>query len=167
MRSERLAIRRFAATDLTDFLAYQSDPVVRRYLPGEPMSAAQAAGYLAVQADLDDGVRDAWHGYAVHHLGEDRVIGDVGVWLPARPAGTGDVGFQFHPGFHGRGYAFEAMRAFLPYAFATFALRTVTATCSPANTASWGLMERLGMHRIEETGEYVKYGLTPSEPSAR
>ncbi|WP_179855521.1 GNAT family N-acetyltransferase [Paractinoplanes atraurantiacus] len=157
-----MTIRRFAPGDLADFLAYQGDPAVRRHLPGEPMTSAQATGYLAAQAALDDGARDAWHGFAVELADEKRVIGDLGVWLPARPAKTGDVGFQFHPGFHGRGYAREAMQAFLPYAFETFALKTVTATCHPANSASWGLMERLGMHRVEEAETHVRYALARS-----
>jgi ribosomal-protein-alanine N-acetyltransferase len=135
---------------------------VRRHLPGEPMSTAQAVDYLAAQAVLDEHAVGAWHGYAVEHIATGRVIGDVGVWLPSEPQrrGTGDVGFQFHPGFHRQGYAREAMRAFLAWVFDTLALPRITATCDRANNASLGLMKSLGLHPVEETDQELQYGLT-------
>jgi RimJ/RimL family protein N-acetyltransferase len=159
-------VRRFAPGDLADFLAYQGDPVVRRHLPGEPMSTEQAVDYLAAQAVLDEKAVNAWHGYAVQHRADDRVIGDVGVWLAADRDGTGDVGFQFHPDYHGQGYAREAMETFLAYVFETLALPRVTAGCDAANRRSWGLMERLGMHQIEKSPEKVQYGLTREQWAA-
>ena len=42
VRTRRLLIRRFTQADLTDFCAYQADPRVREYLPGEPMDVEQA-----------------------------------------------------------------------------------------------------------------------------
>jgi ribosomal-protein-alanine N-acetyltransferase len=160
--SERVIIRRFAVSDLADFLAYQADPVVRRYLLGEPMSPDEAAGYLAAQAALPDRTLDAWHGYAVQETAGGRVIGDVGVWLSSQPeqSDSGDVGFQFHPAFHGRGYAREAMQAFLPHVFETLARQRITATCKSANTSSRALMQRLGMHLDRESDDEVQYGLS-------
>ncbi|WP_305788322.1 GNAT family N-acetyltransferase [Symbioplanes lichenis] len=156
----RLLVRRFTPGDLDDFLAYQSDPEVRRHLPGTPMTREQAADYLRVQAGLDERAPGAWHGYAVQHLADDRVIGDIGVWLPAEPAGVPDIGFQFHPACHGRGYAREAVRAFLPHVFETLALPRITATCAPANTASQALMKRLDMRLLSATSQDIQYGLT-------
>ncbi|MFI1990881.1 GNAT family N-acetyltransferase [Actinoplanes sp. NPDC020271] len=160
VRTARLLLRRFTPGDLEDFLDYQGDPVVRRHLPGEPMTPAQAADYLTAQSTLDDGKLDAWHALAVHHVADDRVIGDVGVWLPADPAATPDAGFQFHPAYHGRGYAREAVHALLRHVFATLAPPRVTATCSPANTASQALMRRLGMRLVSATADDVRYELT-------
>ncbi len=139
---------------------------MRRYLPGAAMSAEQARDYLAGQAVLDEHALDAWHGFAVQHLADDRVIGDVGVWLASDRPGAGDVGFQFHPGYHGQGYAYEAMRLFLTYVFDSLGLSQVTAGCETANSSSWGLMERLGMRRLGETGQSLRYGLTREQWAA-
>ncbi|WP_229069009.1 GNAT family N-acetyltransferase [Actinoplanes sp. DH11] len=153
-------MRRFTAGDLADFLAYQADPVVRRHLPGEPMNPAEAAGFLTAQAALGEDARDAWHGYAVRLTAGGRVIGDVGVWLSSRPdqADSGDVGFQFHPEFHGLGYAGEAMRLFLTHVFGTLGLQRVTASCDAANAASRALLERLGMRPAHRSGTDLEYG---------
>lgn len=160
LRTERLFLRRFAIGDLNDFLDYQADPEVRRHLPGSPMTPAQAAEYLEAQAVLDERALDSWHALAVHHVADDRVIGDLGIWLPADPGATPDIGFQFHPAYHGKGYAGEAVRAFLHHVFETLALTRITATCSPANTTSQALMRRLGMRLHTTTPETIQYDLT-------
>jgi ribosomal-protein-alanine N-acetyltransferase len=140
--------------------------VVRRFTRGEPMTTEQAVDYLAAQAVLAADTLDAWHAYAVQHRATGRVIGDVGVWLPGQPErlGTGDVGYQLHPDFHGQGYAREAMQTFLPYVFGL--VPRITAGCDAANTPSWRLMERLGLLPIEKTDEKVEYGLTREQWAA-
>jgi [ribosomal protein S5]-alanine N-acetyltransferase len=160
MRTSRLLVRRFTPADLDDFLGYQADPQVRRHMRGDPMIPEKAAGYLQAQSVLDERAAPAWHAYAVHHLADDRVIGDVGIWLPGEPGAVPDLGFQFHPAYHGRGYAHEAVQAFLTHVFTTLALPRITATCAPANTASQALMQRLGMRLLSTTPEDIQYVLT-------
>jgi ribosomal-protein-alanine N-acetyltransferase len=147
IRTPRLVIRRFTPGDLADFLAYQGDPLVRRHMQGSPMTTAEAIRYLAGQAALADVTLDTWHGFAIQHVEQDRMIGDLGVYLDGKRAGTGDVGFQFRPDQHRLGYGYEAMVGFFPYLFLHLGLDAVTASCDRANVASYGLMERLGMTR--------------------
>lgn len=57
------------------------------------------------------------------------------------------MGWSFHPAYQGRGYATEAARVLLAYAFNKRGLRRVTSDCDARNAASLRLMERLGMRR--------------------
>jgi ribosomal-protein-alanine N-acetyltransferase len=159
VRTRRLVVRRFTLDDHQDFAAYQADPQVRKHVPGEAMTAEQATHYLAAQAVLDEHTIKTWHGYAVQHIESGTVIGDVGIYLVS--AVEGDIGCQFHPGFHHQGYGLEAMTAFLSYVFETLKLNQVTAGCDQANTASSALLERLGLQRISSgsDGSY-RYELT-------
>lgn len=52
------------------------------------------------------------------------------------------------PAFRGQGYATEAARALIAYAFAALNLRRIVATTEHANAASIAVMRRLGM-RVE------------------
>jgi [ribosomal protein S5]-alanine N-acetyltransferase len=158
----RLRIRRFAAADLEAFLAYQADPVVRRFLRGEAMTPDQARAYLDGQAVLDDRKPDAWHAFAVEHREAGRLIGDVGVWLASTEPTSGDIGFQFDAAHHGQGYAREAMKAYVPYLFETLALDRITAGCDVGIASSSRLLERLGMRRVAEDDESLQYALTRS-----
>ncbi len=70
---------------------------------------------------------------------------------PERPGLTSsEVGLYYalSPSQRGRGYATEAARALVDHAFVRLRLARIVATTTSANTASMGVMRRLGM-RIE------------------
>ncbi|WP_144715207.1 GNAT family N-acetyltransferase [Curtobacterium pusillum] len=161
----RVRVRPFSEGDVTDFLAYQGLPAVRRFQPGEAMTAPRAAAFVVEQAQQGATERGVWHGRAVELVAERRVIGDVGIWIPAErndPA-VGDLGFQFDPRYQGRGYALEALRAFIPTVVHDFALDRVTASCRDDNGPSWRLMERLGMRLHHSADEERVYTLDPDD----
>ena len=88
------------------------------------------------------------------------MVGDVGLFLPKKPEDEGDLGFQFHPAGHGRGYAREAAEALIRHGFLGLRLRRITAGCDADNAASRRLIERLGMERLLTKGEGLAYALT-------
>jgi len=104
---------------------------------------------------------------AVERDGE--LIGDVMVsigdaWGPAVMATQAhgvqaELGWALRPEETGQGYATEAVEAVLRICFEDLGLRRVTASCFTTHTASWRLMERLGMRREAHT---VEDGLHPS-----
>ncbi|RYG64905.1 N-acetyltransferase, partial [bacterium] len=103
--TSRLIIRRFAEDDVADYLAYQTLPAVREFLPDEAMTPVAALSFCAKQAALEDEDRDCYHAFAVYHVGDARMIGDVGFYCPSEPENQADLGFQFHPDYHGQGLA--------------------------------------------------------------
>ena len=88
---------------------------------------------------------------------EPRVIGDLmlrveDAWSQAevRPlaeATQAELGWTLDPAYGGRGYATEAVKAAIDISFGPLGLRRVVAKCFADNTASWRLMERVGMRR--------------------
>ncbi|EAQ00953.1 putative acetyltransferase [Janibacter sp. HTCC2649] len=65
-----------------------------------------------------------------------------------RAAGTkANLGWTMDPRVHGRGLATEGLRAALGICFDGLGVHRVEADCFAANTASWRLMERVGMRR--------------------
>jgi RimJ/RimL family protein N-acetyltransferase len=145
--TERLVIRRMAVTDLRDFLRFNTHPTNREYQAVVPFTEETGVGYLERQSTFEPGDAGGWMGFAVELRQEARMIGEVGIFLPKEPRSKGDVGWTFHPDYHGQGYATEAARVLLTYAFDELKLHRVTAGCDTRNTASVRLMERLGMRR--------------------
>jgi RimJ/RimL family protein N-acetyltransferase len=160
--SGRVVVRRFVEADLPDFLGYQGHPAVREHQPGNAMTAAQAAAFVAEQDRKNPDERDTWHGRVIEHLADRRVIGDVGIWRPAEGGGpvVGDLGFQLAPSYQGQGYAREAVQAFLHVVFSDLTLDLVTASCDEANIPSWTLLERMGLHLQDRSGEQRRYAIT-------
>ncbi|KRF20024.1 GCN5 family acetyltransferase [Nocardioides sp. Soil797] len=62
-----------------------------------------------------------------------------------------ELGWTLDPAHSGRGYATEAVEALITACFEQLELRRITAECFAENTASWRLMERLGMRREAHT----------------
>ncbi|TIC78692.1 GNAT family protein [Nocardioides sp. GY 10127] len=93
----------------------------------------------------------------VADVGDGRVLGDLMLavrdgWAQAevREQAEGcevELGWTLHPAEQGRGLATEAVTAALAVAFEDLGARRVTASCFADNTASWRLMERVGMRR--------------------
>ena len=65
----------------------------------------------------------------------------------ARNVGDHEMGWLVREDRWRRGYAEEAMRAVLGWAFGPVGAPRVVALTSPANEPSWRLMEKLGMER--------------------
>ena len=153
--TERLVLRRFAAADAADLLACVSDPSFARATPEIEVSEAGVRAYIQAQNQLEPFELDkcfdlaialAGDGVGIERKGDGAVIGLLS--FVRRSYGQDEIGYALGLAYRGRGYATEAARALLAYAFAELGLHRVQATTSPANQGSWRVMERLGM-RLE------------------
>lgn len=140
IRTQRLLIRTFQKEDWPAVYAYTADRSVMHFIPGGRMTEAETQSYVNRQAD------DAPEAYAVLLPSQERLIGHISFhpWFAPR---TYEIGWVFHPDYHGRGYATEAALAMLDYGFETRNVHRIIATCQPENPASWRVMEKLGMTR--------------------
>ena len=86
---------------------------------------------------------------AITSKADGAVIGSVAVWEVSAAHRRAELGFVLNPKFQGRGYASEAGRAVLEFAFARFGAQRVQATCRPENSASASVLTKIGM---EEEG---------------
>jgi len=133
VRTARLQLRPLRTDDAPYLLAYRSLPEVCRWVPFEPMNASTIAARLQGQwaATTLEAAGDVLTlGVELATTGE--VIGDVMLrWLSAEHS-CGEVGYVFHPGFAGRGYATEAAHAVLHLAFDTFACTGRSHASTPA-----------------------------------
>ena len=145
-RTERLVLRSLRETDAAELLAYRGHPDVCRYLMNEPHDQAGIEAFIAERAPrtslADD--RDSVL-LAVELAG--RVIGDVSLTTANVADRQGEIGWVFHPGHQGHGYATEAAGALLDLAFDEVGLHRVCAQLDPRNTASEQLCVRLGMRQ--------------------
>lgn len=144
LQTPRLLLRPFSPRDLSDLLAIRSRPKVVRYLYGDVLDRRSAADWLRRAMAQDRLVSPGDDlSLAVEH--EGRVIGDVLLRWAGDEHRQGEIGFVFHPGSSGQGYATEAVAAVLELAFSGVRLHRVHGQCDARNTSSAALMARLGM----------------------
>lgn len=171
--TERLVLRTLREGDETDLLDYRGRDDVSRYLESEPLTAEMMKDFVRDRTGRDRIEREEDRIMLAVEL-DGRVIGDVRI----RASGTlrdkqGEIGWVFHPGYAGKGYATEAARALMRVGFEDVGLHRIWAQLDPRNTASAQLCERLGM-RLEgllkeeswfkgEWGDLAIYGLLARE----
>lgn len=142
LETERLVLRMWREGDFEEHAAICADPEVMRFLgEGKPMSRFEAWRHMSMLAGH-------WHlrGYghwAVEEKGSGRLLGRVGFFNPEGWPGF-ELGWTLGRPYWGRGYATEAARRALGYAFAEMGKGHVISLIDPANTASIRVAERLG-----------------------
>ena len=146
LRTPRLLLREWRDDDRAPFARMSEDPAVMEMLL--PMNRAASDAWITqMQAHCHK------HGFcqwAVELPGEVSLIGAVGLnWVPHKTPFTPavEMGWRLARPYWGQGYAIEAALAVIDDAFGRIGLDEIVAYTVPANRRSWGLMERLGMHR--------------------
>ena len=176
VRTPRATLRPATPDDLPAIGAYRRIPEVSTWLPTAPRAAEDHVAHIsakperlaktlvvevggAVVGDLFLSVEDAW--------------GQIEVAEDARST-QAEVGWCLDPAYQGQGYAAEVVAELIRVCFEDLGLRRVVANSFADNTASWRLMERLGMRRevygvrdsLHRSGEWldgVGYALLAEE----
>ncbi len=134
LTTDRLILRGPRADDLDAMFAIFGDPATMKHwstLPHADISVTQAA-----LADRIARFAEAPTYFQIEMAGQ--LVGCTGLY-------KGDeIGFILHRAYWRQGIVSEAMRAIIPYLFATTDLPQLTADVDPGNAASLGLLHSLG-----------------------
>ncbi|MGZ3199790.1 MAG: GNAT family N-acetyltransferase [Croceibacterium sp.] len=155
LETERLILRDWRDEDWEPFFRHTNTAPVMRWLGGLLDEEAQAK----MRERLPLVVEQHGHCFWVverkadggHLAGE--ILGFCGLKranMAGGPMGDFEVGWRLRKDAWGKGYAKEAAIASIDAGFNQFEAPHVIALTITENTASWGLMERLGMHRRPE-----------------
>jgi RimJ/RimL family protein N-acetyltransferase len=151
IRTGRLVLRRWRASDREPFAAMNADPAVVEHLQG-PMSRDRSDDFIdRIERHWDE---RGWGLWAVEVPGVAPLIGYVGLW-PADFLAEGmvEVGWRLARLHWGRGYATEAAREALRFGFEEVGLPEIVSFTVPANERSRRVMERIGLRR-DPTGDF-------------
>ncbi|RZJ10801.1 MAG: N-acetyltransferase [Rubrivivax sp.] len=121
-----------------------SDPAVMRYITGRPDTREETQLMIdRVEARWAE-FGYSWWGFIRRTDGELVGTGCV-QHLGRDPAGPLETGWRLRQDAWHHGYASEAARHMVGWAFGTLQPERVCAVCQPENTASSKVMDRLGM----------------------
>jgi RimJ/RimL family protein N-acetyltransferase len=146
LQTARLRLRPFAEADADDLFALQSNAHVLRYWDSPPwVDTASVARFMAKCHDIaqeGSGAR-----VAIERTADRAFLGwcTVNSWNPDFRSAS--LGYCFGEAAWGRGYATEAARALLRWAFDTLDLNRVQAETDTRNLASARVLEKLGFVR--------------------
>ena len=159
VETSRLTLRPFVAADFDAVQAMRSDAGVACYLYEEPLSPDDTRILLERKMAAPSWAREGdWLTVAVVERATGTTVGDLSLRWVSEGDRTAEIGFIFDPRHQGKGFATEAARAMVEWAFTSAGLHRVIGRTEARNSASIRVLEKLGMrleaHFVEN--EWVK-----------
>ena len=161
IHSERLQIRRWREADIPRLFTMYADAEVTRFLPELAVSSldeirARHPHLMATSTRYGQGY-GAW---AAARLDSGLVVGLVLLKplpdLSGQPSQDIEVGWHLARDSWGKGYATEMGAAALRHGFQRQGLEHISAIAHPENTASFAVMQRLGMTEVGPNTAYYE-----------
>lgn len=169
IETDRLILRTWQEEDIDSMAAIDQDPKVCEFLPGIGNREATEAGIRKIMQHYEQ------HGfclYAVELKSTHEFIGWTGLNIPSFEAHftpAVEIGWRLNSHFWNEGYATEAAKAVLHYAFTVLNLAEVVSFTALNNKASRRVMEKIGLHhdshddfehpRLEKTNHLCRHVL--------
>lgn len=145
IETERLILRQWRAEDKSPFAKLNADPIVMEYFP-EVLTREQSDDLANRCKALVE--NNGWGFWALETIADKRFIGFAGLNQPDYELPVSacvEIGWRLSVDVWGNGYATEAAKACLDFAFQNLVLEEVFAYSSVGNQKSRNVMERLKM----------------------
>ena len=151
LRTDRLRLRAWTEADREPFAAMNADADVMEHFPATLSRTESDAFVDRIQGGF------ARHGFGLWVVDADGVfVGFTGLavprfhvaWMAGREQPVVEVGWRLTRSAWGNGYATEAARAALGFAFGSVGRREVVSFTTVGNLRSQAVMHRLGMSRL-------------------
>ncbi len=141
--THRLGFRIWSEGDVALALGLWGDPAVTRLIDArgklsEEQVRARLAHEIATQRQY------GLQYWPIFLLANDAHVGCCGLRPHDEGKGILEIGFHIRSAYWGQGYATEAARAVIAYAFGTLGATALFAGHNPKNTVSRHVLERLG-----------------------
>ena len=160
IKTKRLGLRNWISSDLAPFLKMSQDEEVMQYFPNL-LNEEDSKNFIArMQLHYKE------HGFcyfAVDELNSEKFIGFVGILhqnFKSNYTPSVDIGWRLMKSAWGNGYATEAAKACLDYAFSELKLNEVYSFATLNNKGSEAVMKKIGMNYIDTFNHpyLIEYG---------
>jgi RimJ/RimL family protein N-acetyltransferase len=146
--TERLRLRAFRAEDWEPYAAMCADPEVMRYI-GTGVTLKPEDAWRSIAGFLGHWRLRGYGMWALERKEDGAFVGRAGFLDPPGWPGF-ELGWTLGREHWGRGFATEAARAALDYAFGALGRERVISLIRPGNERSVHVAERLGMTRADD-----------------
>ncbi len=147
IETPRLILRLLAPDDAPTIVAYRQLPEVMRYLGNRPTTLEVTLDEIEYNREAPIGTPGYCVRFVIVAKESNTVVGDCLLKVLEDEPYHATLGYAMNPAYQGKGYATEAVRATLGFAFERLKLHRITATIFAEHTASVKVAERVGMRR--------------------
>ena len=164
LETERLLLREFVPEDYDALRELDSDPEVLRYRSRDHISPEMTREFLTQAQTAAGQDPRQQYAFAVVERKTGDFVGQCGLTVTNLAYTDAFMWYSVLRRYWNQGYMTEAARALLDFGLGPAGLRRITAECLPANLASARVMEKIGMRKLEATGERLRYAAGDDKP---
>ena len=150
IESSRLLLRSWKASDISDYIKINQDPMVMKYFPNKLSAQETLNHFHKMQAhfvELNYGL------FALELKEENRFVGFTGFSHPQFKSfftPCVEIGWRINWAYWDKGIATEAAKACLDFGFRNLNLEKIVSFTSIHNLASEKVMQKIGMQKLTE-----------------
>ena len=163
VETTRLLLRQPNALDLEPFVEIHEDPEVMRYMKVVGTTSGRVASWRLLALLIGHWHLRGYGQWTVVERATEEIIGRVGLWNPEGWPGL-EVGWVIRRSRWGNGYASEAARVAVDFAFTTVGADEVISVIRPDNARSIRVAEKIGetllRTQVIDGVENCVYGIT-------
>lgn len=143
IRTGELILRPIEDSDTAALFKLFSNEAVTRFMDIDAFVNVTEATHIIhfFRESLEKGEGMRW---AITIAGQDELIGTCGYHRISKTHYKAEIGYDLMPDYWGKGIMTVAIQAMLAYGFEEMQLNRIEAFVDPANSASSGLLKRLG-----------------------
>jgi len=145
IKTKRLILRDFHVDDWQSVHRYAIDADVIRYVEWGPNTEVDTKNFIARTIEMAQATPRREFELAVILTETNELLGAASVHVSNVANREGWIGYCLNRQSWGQGFATEAATALLTFGFSELGLHRIFATVDPANTASAGVLKKLGM----------------------
>lgn len=153
IETDRLILREILPSDAEGMFLLDSNPKVHSYLGNNPISSIEQS--IAYIENLKiEYIQNAIGRYAVILKETNEFIGWAGLKFITGPVYNHqnfyDIGYRLREEYWGKGYGYEAAKAWLHHGFFEMNIQTIYASAHVENLASRKILEKIGLQLVSE-----------------
>lgn len=144
LETERLRLRQWRESDLDAFAKMMANADVAQFLTHDRRPLDRVSAWRTMAVFAGHWALKGYGLFVVEEKATDAFVGRVGAWRPEGWYGF-EIGWGMDRGHWGKGFASEAARACIPWAFETFDPPRVVSVIHVDNKRSQRVAEKIGL----------------------
>lgn len=153
IETERLILRKLTASDAEAMFALDSNPNVHQYLGNKPIASIEESREHIKNIQIQY-IQNGIGRFAVILKATNEFIGWAGLKFITEPINGYlnfyDIGYRFIEDHWGKGYGYEAAKAWLDYGFNQLNIQKICAYADIENKGSIKILKKIGLQAISE-----------------
>lgn len=135
LETERLLLRRVAASDIKEIRELRGNPETMKFIPRPLVTTDEEAleHFKMIDEKIENNTGINW---AITLKGNPKLIGIIGHYRIQPENHRCEIGYMILPQYNGQGIVTEAIKAVLEYGFDDLKMHSIEAVIDPENFAS-------------------------------